>query len=91
MKSWATVLRWGSRAETFRSNGVEYRQAEMTTSDYYAGFQPILNSGRVRLLDNKRLSTQLCSLERRQSRIGAKDSIGHPFGMTIVRRLSLPL
>jgi len=63
----------------------------MTTSDYYAGFQPILNSGRVRLLDNKRLSTQLCSLERRQSRIGAKDSIGHPFGMTIVRRLSLPL
>jgi hypothetical protein len=70
----------GFTAETFRSNGVEYRKANSTTSDYYIGFQPILNSGRVRLLDSRRLSTQLCSLERRQSHIGAKDSIGHPFG-----------
>jgi hypothetical protein len=70
----------GFTAESFRAHGVEYRLAEQTTSDYYIGFQPILNSGRVRLLDNRRLSTQLCSLERRQSRIGAKDAIGHPFG-----------
>jgi hypothetical protein len=27
-----------------------------------------------------RLAAQLCSLERRPSRIGAKDSISHPFG-----------
>jgi len=70
----------GFTAETFRSNGVEYREANSTSSDYYIGFQPILNSGRVQLLDSKRLSTQLCSLERKQSRIGAKDNIGHPFG-----------
>jgi hypothetical protein len=70
----------GFTAESFRENGVEYREAGMTSSDYYAGFLPILNSGRVQLLDNKRLATQLCSLERRQSRIGAKDAIGHPFG-----------
>jgi hypothetical protein len=70
----------GFTAESFRANGVEYREADQTTSDYYIGFQPILNSGRVRLLDSRRLSTQLCSLERKQSRIGAKDSIGHPFG-----------
>jgi hypothetical protein len=52
----------------------------MTTSDYYSGFLPILNSCRVQLLDNKRLAMQLCSLERRASRIGAKDSISHPPG-----------
>jgi hypothetical protein len=34
----------------------------------------------VLLLDHKRLAAQLCSLERRPSRIGAKDSISHPFG-----------
>ncbi len=52
----------------------------MTTFDYFAGFLPVLNSRRCQLLDNKRLATQLCSLERRPSRIGAKDSISHPFG-----------
>jgi hypothetical protein len=52
----------------------------MTTSDYFSGFLPILNSRRAQLLDHKRLATQLCSLERRPSRIGAKDSISHPFG-----------
>jgi hypothetical protein len=52
----------------------------MTTSDYFAGFIPILNSHRVQLLDQKRLAMQLCSLERRASRIGAKDSILHPPG-----------
>ncbi|HEY8006084.1 MAG TPA: hypothetical protein VIE66_04610 [Methylocella sp.] len=68
----------GFTIETFRQHGVEYRKSEMSTSDYYAGFLPILNSGMVRLLDNKRLATQLCSLERKPSRFGAKDSIGHP-------------
>jgi hypothetical protein len=52
----------------------------MTTSDYFSGFLPILNSRRAQLLDHKRLAAQLCSLERRPSRIGAKDSISHPFG-----------
>ena len=41
-------------------------------------FLPILNSRRCQLLDNKRLASQLCSLERRASRVGSKDSIGHP-------------
>jgi hypothetical protein len=52
----------------------------MTTSDYFSGFLPILNSRRAQLLDHKRLAAQLCSLERRPSRIGAKDSISNPFG-----------
>jgi hypothetical protein len=70
----------GFTVEAFRKHGVEYRHSDMTTSDYFSGFLPILNSRRVQLLDHKRLAAQLCSLERRPSRIGAKDSISHPFG-----------
>jgi hypothetical protein len=70
----------GFTTESFRKHGVEYRHSDMTTSDYFSGFLPILNSRRAQLLDHKRLATQLCSLERRPSRIGAKDSISHPFG-----------
>jgi hypothetical protein len=64
--------------ELFRKNGIEYVEAERTTSDFFAGFLPILNSGRVSLLDHRRLASQLCALERRTSRVGAKDQIGHP-------------
>ena len=70
----------GFTVEAFRKHGVEYRHSDMTTSDYFGGFLPILNSRRAQLLDHKRLAAQLCSLERRPSRIGAKDSISHPFG-----------
>jgi hypothetical protein len=70
----------GFTVEAFRRHGVEYRHSDMTTSDYFSEFLPILNSRRAHLLDHKRLAAQLCSLERRPSRIGAKDSISHPFG-----------
>ena len=42
----------------------------------HLGLLPLLNSGRVELLDHKRLVAQLCTLERRTSRAG-KDSIDH--------------
>jgi hypothetical protein len=62
--------------EAFRKCGVEYRVADKPKSDLYLGLLPLLNSGRVELLDRKRLVAQLCSLERRTSRAG-KDSIDH--------------
>ena len=79
----------GFTVEAFRKHGVEYRHSDMTTSDYFCGFLPILNSRRAQLLDHKRLAAQLCSLERRPSRIGAKDqSRIHLAGMmTALRRL----
>jgi hypothetical protein len=40
---------------------------------------PLLNSGRVELLEHKRLIAQLCALERKTSR-GGRDSIDHPPG-----------
>jgi hypothetical protein len=52
----------------------------LTTSKYFAGLLPILNSNRCLLVDNKRLAAQLCLLERRTSRLGGKDVISHPVG-----------
>jgi len=66
--------------ERFRVHGVEYIVAVKSKSDLYCALLPLLNSGRVELLDNKRLVAQLCSLERRVAR-GGRDSIDHPQGM----------
>jgi hypothetical protein len=62
--------------EAFRKCGIEYRVADKTKSDLYLSLLPMLNSGRVELLDHKRLVAQLCGLERRTSRAG-KDTIDH--------------
>ena len=45
----------------------------------YKELLPLLNSGRVELLEHKRLVAQLCGLERQTSR-GGRDSIDHPRG-----------
>jgi hypothetical protein len=59
--------------------GVDYQTATQPKSDIYLALLPILNSGRAELLDHPRLTTQLCSLERRTVR-GGKDSVDHPPG-----------
>jgi hypothetical protein len=51
----------------------------MTKSELYGELLPLLNSGRIELLDNAKLVTQLASLERRTGR-GARDSIDHAVG-----------
>jgi hypothetical protein len=63
--------------ERFQKCGIEYKVAELTRSELYLSFLPILMSGKCELLDNKKLVSQLCSLERRTARSG-KDSIDHP-------------
>jgi hypothetical protein len=65
--------------ERFRVHGVEYRVAAKSKSDLYRDVLPLLNSGRVELLDHKRLVAQLCGLERRTAR-GGRDSIDHAPG-----------
>jgi hypothetical protein len=70
----------GFVVDGFAQNNIRYDKAEMTTSEFFAGLLPILNSGKVTLLDNKRLASQLCALERRTNRAGGKDTIGHPVG-----------
>jgi hypothetical protein len=62
--------------EPFRKHGIAYDPAK-PKSDIYRDFLPLINSGKVRLLGNKRMIGQLLNLERRTSRAG-KDSIDHP-------------
>jgi hypothetical protein len=63
--------------EQFRKAGIEYIPSETPKSGLYGELLPLLNSGKVELLDIERLTTQLCRLERRTARSG-KDSIDHP-------------
>lgn len=65
--------------ERFRVHGIEYASAHAAKSDLYRELLPLLNSGRVELLDHQRLITQICGLERRTAR-GGRDSIDHPPG-----------
>ncbi len=65
--------------EQFRKHGIEYRPSEKTKSEIYLELLPAINSGKLELLDNKRLLTRLRALERRTSRVG-RDTIDHPPG-----------
>lgn len=65
--------------ERFRAHGVRYEPAEKPKSDIYKDFLPLLNARRVELLDDKKLVSQLCNLERRTAR-GGRDSVDHPPG-----------
>jgi hypothetical protein len=67
--------------EPFRRHGVAYTLAEKSKTDLYRDALPLLNSGKIRLLDHPRLVSQLCRLERRTSRGYGKDSIDHPLGL----------
>jgi hypothetical protein len=65
--------------ERFAVHGIDYKVADMNKSEYYLAFLPALNSGRVELLDHKKLIRQLCDLERRTAR-GGRESVDHPSG-----------
>jgi hypothetical protein len=51
----------------------------MNRSELYLAFLPLLNSGRVDLLDNARMVAQFVGLERRSSRAG-RDTVDHAPG-----------
>jgi hypothetical protein len=65
--------------EPFRKAGIEYRLSAAAKSDLYRDVLPLINSGRVELLDHRRLVAQFTGLERRTSR-GGRDSIDHAPG-----------
>lgn len=62
--------------ERFRQHGIEYLTAPQPKSDLYGSLLPLLNSGRVEMLDHPKLIAQLVGLERRTARAG-RDSIDH--------------
>lgn len=65
--------------ERFRVHGVGYEPAAAAKSEIYRDMLPVLNAGKVELLDNPHLAAQLCGLERRTAR-GGRDSIDHQPG-----------
>jgi hypothetical protein len=60
--------------ERFAVHGIDYQTAPQPKSDIYLTLLPLINSGRVELLDHPRLTAQLCALERRTAR-GGRDGI----------------
>ena len=62
--------------DAFAKCGIKYRHSENDRSAVYTEALPLFTSGRVRLLDNRRLVHQFASLERRTSSSG-RDRIDH--------------
>ena len=65
--------------ERFGTHGITYRVADKVRSELYLAFLPMLNSGRLDLLDNQRMVAQFVGLERRTSRAG-KDTVDYSPG-----------
>ncbi len=65
--------------ERLAAHGVRYEVTTRVKSDIYREVLPLINAGRVDLLDHPKLVNQLASLERRTAR-GGRDSIDHPPG-----------
>ena len=62
--------------EHFRRNGIAYGPSEQNRSTLYLNLLPSLHSRTVVLLDNPRLVTQICTLERRAG-AGGRDTVDH--------------
>ena len=63
----------------FKKYGIDVRPSKLTKSEIYLELMPLINSEQVELPNHKRLTAQLCGLERRTSRAG-RDSIDHAPG-----------
>ena len=63
----------------FQKYGITYEPCGMRKSDIYRDALPILNSKGSRLIENRRLRTQILCLERKNGK-GGKFSIDHPKG-----------
>jgi len=76
-----TADRWGGEfvIEAFSKHQITCEQSARPKSDIYRDALPLLNSGKVELLDHERLKSQLCGLERKVAR-GGRDSIDHAPG-----------
>jgi len=65
-------------AAMFRKYGITYRPAELDKSAIYMEALPLFTQGRVQLLDDAKLLTQLRLLERRTRAGGKGDTVDHP-------------
>ena len=66
-------------AHAFREEGIKYENAELTKSETYLEFLPLVMQGAVELLDIKGQTIELRQLERRTGR--GRDSVDHPLNL----------
>jgi hypothetical protein len=84
LKSYRLYLVRGDRyagewpRERFGKCGIEYFNADKVKSDIYLGALPAIMSRKVDLLDNVRVISQICGLERSTGR--GKDTVDHRKG-----------
>ncbi|WFU09100.1 terminase [Rhizobium sp. CB3090] len=69
----------GFTIDAFAKVGIRYVPTERDRSQIYLETLPLFSSGRVRLLDHKRLANQFVLLERRTVSSG-RDKVDHPRG-----------
>jgi hypothetical protein len=55
--------------QAFQKYGITYKPAELNRSQLYAAFEPLLNSGKVELLDHLKLVQQFIGLVRKGEKI----------------------
>jgi hypothetical protein len=60
----------------FRDAGISYEISKKSRSELYLEMLPLLNSDRLRFIDNPRIVSQFCGLERRTARSG-RDTVNH--------------
>ncbi len=65
--------------DSFKKQGIKVEMSDLSASDIYLEFQPLLSMGRVQLIDNPRLLLQFQMLERRCVS-GGRDKVDHPVG-----------
>jgi hypothetical protein len=61
------AAQWPVKA--FEKHGIAYHPAELNRSQIYSAFEPLLNSGRVELLDHPKLMQQFIGLVRKGEKI----------------------
>ena len=66
-------------SQRFNAHSITYIASEHSKSEIYIQCLPLLMGGRVELLDNNRLHSQLVSLEARTAR-GGRLTVDHPTG-----------
>jgi hypothetical protein len=69
----------GWPVDGFAKLGIRYEPSAKSKSELYGDLVALINSKRIELLDNPKLVTQLCMLDRRTGR-GGRDSIDHRHG-----------
>ncbi|WP_298106321.1 hypothetical protein [Bradyrhizobium sp.] len=66
----------GFNSEAFAACGITYRSTARDRSAIYTDALPLFTSGRVRLIDNRKMINQFAALERRTSSSG-RDRVDH--------------